>query len=1175
MRRKKWLAVMMTAVMCCSVLFPAGSTQAASTEQKVQNTPSASAEQEVQSAPSASTEQEAQSTPSASAEQEVQSTSSPSQAKDAKNTDVTATKDGVVQQKKQSTKKTQTGSKKAQSRQKATEILDTEASEPSEGCTFYGAYGTFYSQAQEALDQINRYRKEACEEGDVPDPRDPSRMLTPSDYVPLKWSTDMERIARIRAAEAGYSFRFMDTGHMRLNGKGTFSVTSNGLAGNAEDLSYYYKIGDEDAQMSEGVLLWYLEKKAWLNREDISNGTEVGHYTSIINPSYSYIGLGCFYNEDVPYPVTLAGELLKKGNTDQTMLEEKHNVIQKIEVQDEYLKETELDVDDSLKTDETVNVSARAWIQNESGYFSQNKRRLYMLGVDEYVSSDPSVASITNDGDLTTYKKGVVTITARSNGKDILSKQVTIECGHRKRLRKYTDSTCTTEGIKEFYCPVCDDAENVTIEKKAHDYVYGDTDSNGLCTGVCSVCQDTITINPPKSCKFSWLNIDQTMHTYEEEFPEKNEIGDTIFCFTTNVDGDPAYRDMVIESSEESVIAIKNQISANSSSDALTVKGHGITQISVYPKYNKSLGKNYLVRIGQKEEISIKEADVYLEQDEYTYQNAYCMPKAGVYYNTTKLTENVDYTVHYENNFAAGTAYAVIEGKGLFYGSVRKAFTIEPSVTQEHTHQAVTDPAVAAGCTTIGYTQGSHCAVCGQTIEEQEVIQAAGHQYENGVCTVCGDVKYIEENGLRYTLQEDINGEKTLQVSVANGASLSGEIAIPATVTIANTSYSVITVAKNGFAGQSAITAVSLPRTLKTIESQAFANCTGLTRMSFYSQKAPDVQKDSWENRGDGELTFVVYSTGYGYDTIAEIANATVSRTLKHVHTFEFYKGKAATCSESGMMDYYHCIDCGRYYLDEQGTMEIAVNDAIIYPLGHDWNSVFTIDIPASATTPGEKSLHCKRCGERSRITTIPAGGSNDPNGDDSDWDDWSISDSTNSSQSSTNRSSTVTKTTVKKGTVFTSKNLRYKVLSTSKKTVACIGTSKKTITSVAIPAKVTYSGKSYTVTQITDLAFAFCHKLKNVTIGDNVTTIGQSAFYRCSVIQKVVIGKKVKKIGFVAFAYCSKLKKIQIKSKLLKSKNVGYNVFKKCKKNATIKVPSAKKKEYRKWFKKTGITLR
>ena len=174
---------MMTVIMCCTVLFPAGSirTQAASTKQEVQSTLTVSKEQE------------AQSTLTVSKEQEVQSTPSAFQSKDAKNIDVTTAKDGVVQQKKQSTKKTkkaQTSSKKTSGSKKTTEILDTDVSEASKGCTLYGAYGTFYSQAQKALDQINQYRKEACEEGDVPDPRNPTRMLTPSDYVPLKWSTD-------------------------------------------------------------------------------------------------------------------------------------------------------------------------------------------------------------------------------------------------------------------------------------------------------------------------------------------------------------------------------------------------------------------------------------------------------------------------------------------------------------------------------------------------------------------------------------------------------------------------------------------------------------------------------------------------------------------------------------------------------------------------------------------------------------------------------------------------------------------------------------------------------------------------------------------------------------------------------------------------------------------------
>lgn len=44
-------------------------------------------------------------------------------------------------------------------------------------------------------------------------------------------------------------------------------------------------------------------------------------------------------------------------------------------------------------------------------------------------------------------------------------------------------------------------------------------------------------------------------------------------------------------------------------------------------------------------------------------------------------------------------------------------------------HQAVIDPAVAATCTTVGKTEGSHCSVCGIILKAQAVISATGHHY--------------------------------------------------------------------------------------------------------------------------------------------------------------------------------------------------------------------------------------------------------------------------------------------------------------------------------------------------------------------------------------------------------------------------------------------------------------
>lgn len=63
---------------------------------------------------------------------------------------------------------------------------------------------------------------------------------------------------------------------------------------------------------------------------------------------------------------------------------------------------------------------------------------------------------------------------------------------------------------------------------------------------------------------------------------------------------------------------------------------------------------------------------------------------------------------------------------------------------KEHTPEEVA--AVAATCTETGLTAGSKCSVCGTVLSGCEKVDALGHKYENGVCTVCGekDPNYVE-----------------------------------------------------------------------------------------------------------------------------------------------------------------------------------------------------------------------------------------------------------------------------------------------------------------------------------------------------------------------------------------------------------------------------------------------
>ncbi len=54
-------------------------------------------------------------------------------------------------------------------------------------------------------------------------------------------------------------------------------------------------------------------------------------------------------------------------------------------------------------------------------------------------------------------------------------------------------------------------------------------------------------------------------------------------------------------------------------------------------------------------------------------------------------------------------------------------------------HTVVTQKAVPATCTVSGLTAGESCSICRTVLTAQEEIPAAGHNYVNNICKVCGD----------------------------------------------------------------------------------------------------------------------------------------------------------------------------------------------------------------------------------------------------------------------------------------------------------------------------------------------------------------------------------------------------------------------------------------------------
>ena len=65
----------------------------------------------------------------------------------------------------------------------------------------------------------------------------------------------------------------------------------------------------------------------------------------------------------------------------------------------------------------------------------------------------------------------------------------------------------------------------------------------------------------------------------------------------------------------------------------------------------------------------------------------------------------------------------------------------------------------------------------------------------------------------------------------------------------------------------------------------------------------------------------------------------------------------------------------------------------------------------------------------------------------------------------------------------------------------------------VVIPEKVTYNGRTLTVTAIGSHAFQFCDSLTSITIPNTVTSIGYWAFVGCTSLTEVVIPNSVSEI--------------------------------------------------------------
>ena len=333
-----------------------------------------------------------------------------------------------------------------------------------QGCTLVAVDGRYATDIQAAVARINEIRLEACNEG-VRDPGDPSRNLTAADYVPIQWSSDLEYIARVRAAEASVL-----RAHTRPNGDSCFTTSSpSGISTYGEVLAW-----NGSSDLITGISQWYNEKTIWVNQ----TGGVTGHYTQMIDPDNRYVGLAGFLSETAGFYNTTAGEFLGGSGLNTSQMDGAGvdcRVVFEIlsdslssggEIIGERLTQKEADyLDRGDSMDLVLGMTAT---------FGSASSQVLDAGNMRWTSSADAVASVNSYGQVTINSVGSVVITAYSDSGR--SASLTLTPAHK--VGNWTleaKSARANDGRRIRRCSICGDVVEEVIIPRITTVTLSDT----------------------------------------------------------------------------------------------------------------------------------------------------------------------------------------------------------------------------------------------------------------------------------------------------------------------------------------------------------------------------------------------------------------------------------------------------------------------------------------------------------------------------------------------------------------------------------------------------------------------------------------------------------------------------------------------------------------------------
>ena len=235
-------------------------------------------------------------------------------------------------------------------------------------------------------------------------------------------------------------------------------------------------------------------------------------------------------------------------------------------------------------------------------------------------------------------------------------------------------------------------------------------------------------------------------------------------------------------------------------------------------------------------------------------------------------------------------------------------------------------------------------------------------------------------------------------------------------------------------------------------------------------------------------------------------------------HVLTHHDAVAATCTETGTVEYWSCSECGKNFADE--AAQEVLSSVTTSALGHDFGA-WEVVVSATCTEDGEQKQTCSRCGLENKAPLSAIG---------HEYGAWTevyppTCTETGLEKRTCSRCNAeeeqdikalghdfVNMTCTRCGASQMSDRLEFTRNSDGSYTVTGIG--KETETEIYIPNS--YQGSP--VTAIGERAFYGNDDITHIYLNGGVTSIGESAFDGCTSLSYVQISNSVTKIEDRAF---------------------------------------------------------